>query len=64
MIAIAIMICLCITPPVLHLVDRVLPGLTLLWIGGVWLSAIIGVAVAVARRPDGDDGHEWRDRRP
>jgi hypothetical protein len=64
MIAIAIITCLGTTGPVLELVDRLLPGTLLLWLAGIWLLAIIGVAVAVERQPDRDDRQEWRDPRP
>jgi hypothetical protein len=64
MIAIAVITCLGTIGPVPELVDRLLPGTLLLWLAGIWLFAIIGVAVAVERRPDRDDRQEWRNPAP
>lgn len=64
MIAIAVLTCLGTNGPVLELVNRLVPGMLLPWLTGVWLLAIIGVAVAVERRPDRDDPQEWHDPQP
>ncbi len=64
MIAIAVLTCLGTTGPVLELVDRLAPHLLLPWLAGIWLLAIIGVAVAVERRPDRDSPQDWRDPQP
>jgi flagellar biosynthesis protein FliR len=53
-IAIAIVMCLCITPFALGLVDRLLPGLLPVWIALVWLVAIVLVALAAEHAVDGE----------
>ncbi|WP_027134961.1 hypothetical protein [Geminicoccus roseus] len=45
-IATAIVMCLCITPFVLGMIDRLLPGLLPVWIALVWLVAVVLVALA------------------
>lgn len=52
MIAIAIIVFICVMPPVFEMIDRAMPGYAVVWIFVVWTVAIACIAAVVERRFD------------